>query len=151
MARKAREKSSTGFYAVMLRVEQENIFKSKKNRDLFERLMTEDFGGRVLNIKFKNDSVTLIVEESTNGIGNDMKPVLISFARTYNRENNVTGKVFKDRFKSTPIDTPYDGIDYSKIDYISAPKPVRQKVEKKEKEAPKPAPKKKNDIPTWLL
>ena len=151
MARKAREKSSTGFYAVLLRGEEENIFKTKKNKDLFEQLMNDNFGGKVYDIKFKNDSVTVIVKESSNGLGNDMKPVLISFARTYNRERGMTGKVFKDRFKSLPINSTSDNVDFGKPNYISKPKQEKQKAEKKIQEEPKQEQKKKNDMPTWLL
>ncbi len=151
MARKAREKSETGFYAVLLRGEQENIFKLKKNRELFSSLANDSFGGTVHNIKFKNDSVTLVVEESGRGLGIDMKPVLISFARAYNKENGITGKVFKDRFKSTPLDTPPEDVDFANVDYISAPKPARKPKPAKEPETQKPEPKKKNDMPTWLL
>ena len=151
MARKAREKSSTGFYAVLLRGEEENIFKTKKNKDLFEQLMNDNFGGKVYDITFKNDSVTVIVKESSNGLGYDMKPVLISFARTYNRERGMAGKVFKDRFKSIPINSPGDTVDFGKSNYILKPKQEKAKSEKKVTENPKQEPKKKNDMPTWLL
>ena len=151
MARKAREKSSTGFYAVLLRGEEENIFKTKKKKDVFEQLMNDNFGGKVYDIKFKNDSVIVTVEESSNGLGYDMKPVLISFARTHNRERGMTGKVFKDRFKSLPINSPSDNVDFGKSNYISKPKQEKQKAEKKIQEEPKQEQKKKNDMPTWLL
>ena len=113
--------------------------------------MNDNFGGKVYDIKFKNDSVTEIVKESSNGLGNDMKPVLISFARTYNRERGMTGKVFKDRFKSLPINSPSDNVDFGKPNYISKPKQEKQKAEKKIQEEPKQEQKKKNDMPTWLL
>ena len=113
--------------------------------------MNDNFGGKVYDITFKNDSVTVIVKESSNGLGYDMKPVLISFARTYNRERGMAGKVFKDRFKSIPINSPGDTVDFGKSNYISKPKEEKAKSEKKVTENPKQEPKKKNDMPTWLL
>ena len=147
MARKAREKSITGFYAVLLRGEKEDIFKLKKNRDLFENLVNNSFGGEVFEIKFKNDSVLMTVSESDNGLGNDMKPVLISFARAYNKENAITGKVFKDRFKSVPLGTAPENVDLEKISFVLK---SNQNIQKKSSE-PKVEPKKRNEMPTWLL
>lgn len=170
MARKAREKSATGMYAVLLRGVEDTIFKSKKRRDLFAELAQTHLGRGLCSIDFKNDSVGMLVEESDAGLGVDMKPLLISFARAYNKERGISGKVFKDRFKSCPVEiideSDYDGFfetqggkDIFKAKTAPAAKPQPKKVEKPAAKKPepkpepevKPAPKKRNDMPTWLL
>lgn len=104
MARKAREKSKSGKYIVMLRGIEDTIFKSKKTQEIFKELIEKAFGKGMLGIRFFNDRVLMALKETKAGIGMDMKPVLISFARTLNRNSGETGKVFADRFKSIPLD-----------------------------------------------
>lgn len=104
MARKAREKSKSGKYIVMLRGVEDTIFKSKKTQEIFRELIEKAFGKGMLGIRFFNDRVVMALKETKAGIGMDMKPVLISFARTLNRNNGEAGKVFADRFKSIPLD-----------------------------------------------
>lgn len=166
MARKAREKSATGMYGVLLRGVEDTIFKSKKRRDLFYELAQTHLGEGLCSIDFKNDRVGMIVKESDAGLGVDMKPLLISFARAYNKERGISGKVFKDRFKSFPMEiideSDYDGFfdkDIFKAKTAPAAKPQPKKVAKPAPKKPevkpepevKPAPKKRNDMPTWLL
>lgn len=104
MARKAREKSKTGKYIVMLKGIEDTIFKSKKTQETFKELIEDAFKKRCLGIRFFNDRVVMLLKESDAGIGMDMKPALISFARTVNRNAEVKGKVFADRFKSIPVE-----------------------------------------------
>ncbi len=104
MARKAREKSKTGKYIVMLKGIEDTIFKSKKTQEIFKELIENAFSKGVMGIRFFNDRVVMVLKESKAGIGMDMKPVLISFARTLNRNNGDKGKVFADRFKSIPVE-----------------------------------------------
>ena len=171
MARKARVKSSTGMYVVLLRGIDDTIFKSKKRKDLFSELAKTHLGEGLCDIEFKNDSVGMLVKESEAGLGLDMKPLVISFARAYNRENGTSGKVFKDRFKSCPVEPIIDEEDYNGFfssqngknifksktpaeKRVSSDKPASKKVAKSEpipEPEVKPAPKKRNDMPTWLL
>ena len=168
MARKARVKSSTGMYIVLLRGIDDTIFKSKKRKDLFRELAQKHLCEGLCGVEFKNDSVAMLVKESEAGLGLDMKPLVISFARAYNRENGTSGKVFKDRFKSCPIEPIVDEADYDGFlnsqkgkdifktkapveKTVSAAKPAPKKPEPKPEPEVKPAPKKRNDMPTWLL
>lgn len=105
MARKAREKSSTGKYAIMLKGTEENLFKSKSVRDLFMEYANKGFENRMLGIRFTADRAVMLVKESEKGISADMKPITISFARAYNKDRGGDGKVFADRFKSLPVET----------------------------------------------
>lgn len=194
MARKAREKSKSGKYIVMLKGVEDTIFKSKKTQEAFKELVENAFGKGMLGIRFFNDSVIMALKETKAGIGMDMKPVLISFARTLNRNNGEAGKVFADRFKSIPLDDKdfeaecmgYINRENTKDPFaakravapratepkpkattkkpaakkatpkktesdvvtkkVTPPTPAPEKVEVKKEE-----PKKRNNLPTWLL
>ena len=178
MARKARVKSSTGKYIILLRGMEDTIFRTKKIKDMFNETVTEYLGKNMLGIRFFADRVVIFAKESKNGIAMDLKPVLIKFARAYNKERGVDGKVFMDRFKSLPVEDKEfekqckDFVDGEKVKDPFETKTVRAATPKKEavkpapkkaeKPAPKkpepkpepevkPAPKKRNEMPTWLL
>lgn len=104
MARKAREKSSTGVYAIILR-SNEKVFAKKKMREAFLDAAQGYLDKGLMGIRFYDTYVHMLVRESAMGISLDMKPLITSFARTYNRENETEGKVFADRFKSVPVET----------------------------------------------
>lgn len=103
MARTARAVSSTGLYAVILK-STEDIFLKRKIKQCFEEIAREYLGDGLLGIRFRSNCVHMLIKESEKGISMDMKPLTTSFARTYNRESSVIGKVFADRFKSIPIE-----------------------------------------------
>lgn len=178
MARKARVKSSTGKYIILLRGMEDTIFRTKRIKDMFNETVTEYLGKNMLGIRFFADRVVIFAKESKNGISMDLKPVLIKFARAYNRDRGADGKVFMDRFKSLPVEDKEfekqckDFVDGEKVKDPFEVKVVRPATPKKEtakpapkkvaKPAPKkpepkpepevkPAPKKRNDMPTWLL
>lgn len=103
MARKARVKSKTGIYAVILRG-FDKIFATKKMKEAFYDATQKYIGKGLLGIKFSQGNVEMLIKESEKGISMDIKPLITSFARTYNRETGNEGKVFMDRFKSVPIE-----------------------------------------------
>lgn len=103
MARKAREKSSTGIYAVLLRGNMD-IFKKEDMRQIFLDCCEKYLGKGLLAVKISKDKAEMLIKESEKGISLDMKPLITSFARTYNRESGNDGKVFADRFKSMPVE-----------------------------------------------
>ena len=178
MARKARVKSSTGKYIILLRGMEDTIFRTKRIKDMFNETVTEYLGKNMLGIRFFADRVVIFAKESKNGIAMDLKPVLIKFARAYNRERGVDGKVFMDRFKSLPVEDkefekqckdfvegakvkdPFEAKvvraaapkkEVAKAEPKKAAKPAPKKPEPKPEPEVKPAPKKRNDMPTWLL
>lgn len=148
MARKARVKSSTGRYIIMLRGMEDTLFKAKNIKDLFLKNAEERFGGKIEGIRFFSDRVVMLVKESDKGISVDMKPVLISFARSYNGERGTDGKVFMDRFKSIPVeDKAFLTICTDYVNGDSNKDPFGVKTEAKPSQAPakpKAAPKKKS-------
>lgn len=107
MARKAREKSSTGDYAVTLKCVEE-IFKSKKVKVMFIECAQQYLGDGLRGIRVSNSQAEMLIHESEKGISMDMKPLMTSFARAYNREFENEGKIFADRFKSVPVEEAED-------------------------------------------
>ncbi len=176
MARKAREKSGTGVYAVILKG-CGKIFKKSEMRDIFCGTADKYLGKGLMGIRFFEDRAHMLVRESGRGISLDMKPLVTSFARSYNRVCKTEGKVFADRFKSVPIESPEledECIKYLNGGETAAPYlPTKRssavnntvKTAKKEPEpkAEKPAPIKEekpvsvkpkrrgNQLPPWLL
>ena len=198
MARKAREKSSTGIYAVVLRGNEE-IFKTEDMREAFSEAAKKYLGRGLIGVVYSDGHADMLVRESEKGISMDMKPLMTSFARTYNRENGSDGKVYRDRFKSVPVETrsleracraymkggeiaaPY--ITNAQMTAAPAPKkpaskpapkktaaepaakkktaekPVKKVTKKpvaeikadEKKPEPAPKPKKKSNLPSWLL
>lgn len=171
MARKAREKSTTGKYVLMLRGTESDLFSEKETRDLFAETVSEYLKDDLYGIRFFDDKTVMLVNESQRGIGMDLKPVLIRFARTYNKVTGNNGRVFADRFKSIPVedaDFEKDCVDFlngknKKNPFESSLKkrtvPKKQEIKKAEKPTEKtepkteakPTQKRRNDMPTWLL
>lgn len=163
MARKAREKSATGVYAVILR-SADNIFEKEDMRDEFAQCAEKYLGSGLMGIRFCHSRVNMLVKESEKGISMDMKPLITSFARTYNRTAQTEGKVFTDRFKSVPIESPEHEAECigflngggSVFPYDTAA--AARRAVKKEKAVPEPEKKEekppvrqRNKMPTWLL
>ena len=147
MARKAREKSSTGIYAVVLRGNEE-IFKTEAMREVFSAAAKKYLGRGLIGVVYSDDRADMLVRESEKGISMDMKPLMTSFARTFNRENGSDGKVYRDRFKSVPVETRAAERAcraYMKGGEIAAPYVINAQAAAPaapKKAAPKPAPKK---------
>ncbi|MGN1116205.1 MAG: hypothetical protein ACI4TH_06540 [Candidatus Ornithomonoglobus sp.] len=180
MARKAREISSSGKYAVILRG-IDAVFADEDMRTAFSGAADKYLGEGLLAVRFYDDRVEMLVRESGKGISMDMKPLVTSFARTYNRVKENTGKVFADRFKSIPVES--GELERECIEYLNGGEPAapfkrgaaaaaKKPAEKKKsipikteeplketvppvKEEPEqetaPKPKKKKSLPSWLL
>ena len=178
MARKAREKSSTGVYAVVLRGNGK-VFKREEMREAFHIAAKKYLKKGLIGVVFSDSRADMLVRESDKGLSMDMKPLVTSFARTYNRENETDGKVFADRFRSVPVESRsadracraymkggeiapqyiIGAAPAAKPEKKAAPKKAAEKKAKKPAvkkpapapEAPAAKPKKKNDLPSWLL
>ncbi len=101
MARKAREKSSTGMYNIILK-SNEVLFKNEEDYNFFISIL-KDYITAVYAYALTPYYICLAVKESDKGIGLDMKPLITKYARYYNRTYQTPGKLFEDRFKSEPI------------------------------------------------
>ena len=107
MPRKAREKSSTGIYAVMLESEHK-IFRDDEDYGEFIEKIDEYLDANAIAFALIENAVCLIVKESEKGIGMDIKPLTTSYARYYGTRYDLDGGLFKQRFKSEPIETEDD-------------------------------------------
>lgn len=101
MARKAREKSSTGMYNIILK-SNEVLFKNEEDYNFFITIL-KDYITAVYAYALTPYYICLAVKESDKGISMDMKPLITKYARYYNRTYQTPGKLFGDRFKSEPI------------------------------------------------
>lgn len=107
MPRKAREKSSTGIYSVMLESEYK-IFRDDEDFGEFIGRTDEYLGENVIAFALIENAACLIVKESEKGIGMDIKPLTTSYARYYGTRYGLDGGLFKQRFKSEPIENGDD-------------------------------------------
>jgi len=103
MARKAREKSSTGMYNIIAR-STGALFKCEDDYIFFRDILKE-YIPTVYAFALTPDFICLAAKESEKGIGMDMKPLITKYARYYNKKYNHEGKIFDGRFKSEPIES----------------------------------------------
>ena len=110
MPRKAREKSSTGIYAVLIRGANEShkLFCDDEDYDEFMSRLDEYLDISAIAFALCENAICLIVKESEKGIGWDIKPVTTSYARYYGRKYELNGGLFERRFRSIPIETAED-------------------------------------------
>lgn len=101
MARKAREKSETGMYNVILKGKID-IFRDDDDYQEFIDKMDESTA-EILGFGLVRDLVFLCIRESKSGIAADLRSIVISYARYYNKKYQTEGKLFDGRFKSEPI------------------------------------------------
>ena len=101
MARKAREKSETGMYNVILKGKID-IFRDDDDYQEFIDKMDES-KAEILGFGLVRDFVFLCIRESESEIAADLRSIVISYARYYNKKYQTEGKLFDGRFKSEPI------------------------------------------------
>ncbi len=106
MARKAREKSSTGIYHILLRANNK-LFLNDADKDYFVSLAGEYFrdGVSIYGYRTENERVHIVLKEHTKTISEAIKGFCTSYARYFNRVHSIDGKLFDGRFKSEPIET----------------------------------------------
>lgn len=105
MARKAREKSSTGIYHILLRANNK-LFLNDGDREYFISLVGQYFrdGVSIYGYRIDTEKVHIVLKENTKTISEAMKAFCTSYARYFNRVHGTDGKLFDGRFKSEPIE-----------------------------------------------
>lgn len=107
MPRRAREKSKTGIYHIMLRgIDKRNIFLDDEDRSKFiEKLIKAkeiaDF--KLYGYCLMDNHVHLIIEESEE-IGNIIKRITIGYIHWHNNKHGRTGHLFANRYKSETVE-----------------------------------------------
>lgn len=116
MARKARQKSSTGIYHVMLRgINRQVIFESNEDYNYFIKILYHmvypiDENRRQLPALcsiyaycLMPNHVHLLLREKTETLSSVVKRIAAAYAWYYNKRYEHYGHLFQDRFKSEPV------------------------------------------------
>ncbi|MBE6083282.1 MULTISPECIES: transposase [Tissierellales] len=108
MSRKAREKSSTGIYHVILRgINGQIIFKD--NEDYKKLIQTineykEISGYEIYAFCLMNNHIHLLMKEGKEDLGIVFRRIGASYVYWYNRKYKRRGHLFQDRYKSEPVE-----------------------------------------------
>lgn len=107
MARKAREKSLSGIYAVLLRPadKEGRIFIDDDDYNEFISRMRSRFDGALTAFALTAEAVCMILRESEAGIGFDIRSLTVGYARYYGAKYGRAGGIFGQRFRSEPVET----------------------------------------------
>ena len=107
MARKAREKSSTGIYAVLLTAADADrkLFYDDDDYNEFITRIYDMPDEPVLAFALCERAVCLVCRENERGIGWTIKPLTTSYAHYYGECYDNNGGLFERRFKSEPLET----------------------------------------------
>jgi REP element-mobilizing transposase RayT len=108
MPRKARERSGSGIYHIMLRgAGRQTIFHDDADCERFletvERFKKQT-GIKIYAWCLMGNHVHLLLEEGNEVISTTMKRIGVSYASYYNWKYNAVGHLFQDRFKSEKIE-----------------------------------------------
>jgi len=108
MSRKAREKSSTGIYHVILRgINGQIIFKD--NEDYKKLIQTineykEISGYEIYAFCLMNNHIHLLMKEGKEDLGIVFRRIGASYVYWYNKKYKRRGHLFQDRYKSEPVE-----------------------------------------------
>ena len=108
MSRKAREKSSTGIYHVILRgINGQIIFKD--NEDYKKLIQTineykEISGYEIYAFCLMNNHIHLLMKEGKEDLGIVFRRIGASYVYWYNRKYKRRGHLFQDRYKREPVE-----------------------------------------------
>ena len=108
MPRKARQKSKTGIYHVIVRgINRQDIFHDDEDRKRFLETLcrvSKESNSEVFGYCLMSNHVHLLIKEGDSGISHAMKRLGTSYAYWYNWKHEHTGHVFQDRFKSECVE-----------------------------------------------
>ncbi|KAB3527514.1 transposase [Alkaliphilus serpentinus] len=108
MPRKAREKSESGLYHIILRgINKQIIFEDEEDKKKFLQTL-KDYkdkrGYKVYGYCLMGNHIHIILHEIEEGIEIVMKSIGASYVYWYNWKYNRSGHLFQDRYKSEPIE-----------------------------------------------
>ncbi|MGI6677818.1 MAG: REP-associated tyrosine transposase [Dehalobacterium sp.] len=109
MPRRAREKSETGIYHIVIRgANRQEIFHDENDRlrflDTLKKAKTTS-EMQVYGWCLMNNHVHLLLKEGKEDISITMKRIGVSFVWYYNQKYKTTGHLFQDRFRSEKVET----------------------------------------------
>lgn len=107
MPRRAREKSETGIYHVIVRgINKQNIFHDNDDRQQLFMVIArakEKSDFKIYAYCFMNNHIHLLLHEGAETIGEVMKRVGSSYVYRYNQKYERIGYLFQDRYKSESV------------------------------------------------
>lgn len=109
MARKAREKSTSGIYHVLIRaISDVTLFTDDEDYEFyanfFSELQQKEYGVFYAYALFPTH-VHLLVKEGSEPIGQTIKRIATSYSYFYNVKYEHYGPIHLDRFKSQPVES----------------------------------------------
>lgn len=120
MPRKARKKSQTEIYHIILRgINRQSIFEDDEDREkLLQTLLRykEKCGYNIYAYCFMGNHFHLLLKKVNEELAQIMRRISGSYVYWYNHKYDRIGNLFQDRFKSEPIET--DSYFLTAIRYI---------------------------------
>ncbi len=108
MARKARVKSTTGIYHIIIRgLDMTPVLADPDDKSEFLNLLQYykvKCGYELYGYLFMDDHIHMIIKEGPRTISNIMKCIGVKFVAWYNARHARDGRLFHDRFKSEPVE-----------------------------------------------
>ncbi len=108
MPRRARKKSGTGIYHIMLRgINRQDIFLDREDYRSFLFTLArvkKETGCQVFGYCLMSNHIHLLLKEWQEPLQIIMKRIGASYVYWYNRKYARTGHLFQDRFKSEPVE-----------------------------------------------
>lgn len=108
MPRRAREKSGSGVYHIMVRgINREDIFTDEQDRQNYLSTLKkykDICGYEVYGYCLMSNHVHLLLREGTESIGQAMKRIGARYVYLYNTKYERCGHLFQDRFKSEAVE-----------------------------------------------
>ena len=108
MPRKARQKSSTGIYHIMLRgINKQDIFHDDEDRiNYIETLKKyKDISDyKIYGYCLMDNHIHLLIKEVKESISQSMKRIGVSYVYWYNKKYERCGHLFQDRYRSEVVE-----------------------------------------------
>lgn len=114
MARKAREKSESGMYHVVLKGNDKLLFAEDDDYRYFLSLLKKVAERDYVEIHaycLFSELAHLVIKEGLQPMGESLKALISAYAVRCNEKYHRSGKLFYDRYISEPIETDNDLID----------------------------------------
>lgn len=108
MPRKARKKSTSGIYHIMLRgINKQDIFQDEDDKRKFINTLVKYksiCGYEIYGYCLMNNHIHLLFKEGTEMVSNAIQRIGVSYAYWYNLKYERYGHLFQDRFKSESVE-----------------------------------------------
>ncbi len=111
MARTARVKSTSGTYHVLLRSKDEPLFCDEADATEFLQILLKEKTGdfaEIYSYCIFEHYVHLVIKEGLSSISKNIMRLCSLYGKYYNAKYGLQGRLFRDRFKSEPLDEMND-------------------------------------------